>query len=70
MLFAREVMDVTELALESRLTPYESLESNRWKASVWGNEFRLEIGSDERISGTSTCRVDEDEDMLIERMKA
>lgn len=39
MLFAREVMDVTELALESRLTPYESLESNRWKASVWGNGF-------------------------------
>lgn len=70
MLFAREVTDVTELALESRLIPYESLESNRWKASVWGNGYWPKVGSDKGVPGISTCRVDEDEDMLKKSVKA
>lgn len=63
-------MDVIELALESRLTLNDSLESNRWEASVWGNGYCPRVGSDKGVPAISTRRVDEDEDMLSESVKA
>lgn len=65
-LLAKDATDATELALESRVARYESLERACWEASVCGKGYWVGEASNGKASGVSTGRVEEDADMLSE----